>query len=167
MSVKDAFEVFIKIFHGNGTELMEDASDLDAVIGVRVASILSGHQQTIISRTDLVEFRGVVMAITQDEANFCGNFPQQLGSRITISHIGRRQYSCNGKPDGSDDGNHMQFPPIDPAMPTRFGPMGLGVNRGMGNFPLLAMFLMPHPTASSQDRAIDGHGSASTGPRLA
>jgi len=40
MSIKDAFEVFIKILIGAGTQLMKDASHLDAIIGVGVASIL-------------------------------------------------------------------------------------------------------------------------------
>ncbi len=44
--------------------------------------------------------------------------------------------------------------------------MGFGVNRAMGNFPLLAMLLVPHTTASAQDRAIDGYGSAGTSPWL-
>ncbi|MGB8347859.1 MAG: hypothetical protein WCD86_23470 [Ktedonobacteraceae bacterium] len=34
MSIKDAFEVFIKIFNSSGAQLVEDAVHLDAIIGM-------------------------------------------------------------------------------------------------------------------------------------
>jgi len=34
MTIENAFEVFIKILIGAGTQLMEDASNLHAIIGV-------------------------------------------------------------------------------------------------------------------------------------
>ena len=37
MPIKDALEVFIKIFHGEGTEFVKDASHLD--FGVALARI--------------------------------------------------------------------------------------------------------------------------------
>ncbi len=92
MSVKDAFEMFIKIFHRNGTQLMEDTSDLDPSIGVRVTSILGGHQQTVIALTELIEVRGVVMEITQDETDFGGSFAQEVRGGIAVGGIGGSQY---------------------------------------------------------------------------
>ena len=38
MSIKDAEDQLMQIFHRNGTELMENAPHLDPVVGVRVAS---------------------------------------------------------------------------------------------------------------------------------
>src|SRR5438270_2100893 len=113
-----------------------------------------------------MKLRGVVMAITQDEPNFCRNFPQQLGGGITVRYIGRRQHRRNGKPDGSDNADHMQFPAIHPAMPARFGPMGLGINRGVWDLSLFAMFLMPDAAARSQDGTVDGNGSPTGDPGL-
>ena len=43
MPIKDALEMLIKIFHGNGPELMKDASHFDSIAGVRIASIVRGH----------------------------------------------------------------------------------------------------------------------------
>jgi hypothetical protein len=85
MSSKDALEVFIKIFHGDGTQFVKDPADFHAIIGMGVAAILGRHQQTVIALTDLMEVRSVVMAITQHKTNVCGNFPQQERSRIALS----------------------------------------------------------------------------------
>ncbi len=76
MPIKDALEMLIKIYHSKGTQLMEDASHLDSIVGMRVASILGRHQQAVRLVTVLVEFRGVVMAIPQHETDFYGNFSQ-------------------------------------------------------------------------------------------
>jgi hypothetical protein len=54
MSIKDAFKVFVKIFHRNGTEFMEDTPHFNPVVGVGVTSILGGHQQTVILLAGLV-----------------------------------------------------------------------------------------------------------------
>ena len=67
MSIEDAFEVFIKIFHGNGAQLVKDAPDLDPIISVGIASILGRHEKPIRLVTVLAQFGGIVMAITQHE----------------------------------------------------------------------------------------------------
>jgi len=83
MPIKDAFEVFIKIFHRDGTEFVKEASDFHAIIGVGIASILRGHQRPIRLVTVLVQVRGVVMEISQDETDIGRNFAQEIGSRLT------------------------------------------------------------------------------------
>ena len=47
MPIKDAFEMFVKIFNRERPELVEDTPHLDAIVGVRVASILSSDQQEV------------------------------------------------------------------------------------------------------------------------
>src|SRR5260370_30361766 len=88
MAIKGAFEMLIKIFHRNGTELVKDTSDFHSVIGVGVASILGGHEQTVSLLTVLTQFRRVVTKISQDKPNVCENFSQQLRRRLTIGDIG-------------------------------------------------------------------------------
>ncbi len=44
--------------------------------------------------------------------------------------------------------------------------MGLGSNRGMGNFPFLAVLLMPDATKRTQYGAIDGDRTPTTGLKL-
>lgn len=128
MPIKDAFEVFIKIFHRDGTEFVKEASDFHAIIGVGIASILRGHQLPIRLVTVLVQVRSVVMEISQGETD-----------------IGGSQNRRDRKPDRFDDGDDVQFPAIDPAMPAGFGPVSLDVNRGMRNFPFLPMRALARP----------------------
>jgi hypothetical protein len=40
----------------------------------------------------------------------------------------------------------MQLPPVDPAVPTRFGSAGLGIDAGVRHFPAFAVLLVPNPT---------------------
>jgi hypothetical protein len=74
MPIKDALERLMKIFHRDGPKCVKDPSHFDAIIGVGVTAIPGRHQQTVITLTELMEFRRVVMAITQDEADFGRNF---------------------------------------------------------------------------------------------
>jgi len=103
MPIKDAFEMLIEILHGNRTKLMEDPSYFDTVVGVGIASILGGHEHPISLLTVLMQFRRVVMAITQDETPFGRDFSQQFRSRFTICHIGWSQHGGEGKPDRRHD----------------------------------------------------------------
>jgi hypothetical protein len=77
-----------KNFHGNGAQLVKDASHPNAIIGMGIASILGRHQRPIGLRTGRVQFRSVVMAITQDETDFSGDFTQQSRSKFAIGNIG-------------------------------------------------------------------------------
>ena len=117
MPIKDAFEVFIQNFHRDRTEFVKDPSDLHPLIGVRIASIVRGHQQPVSLLTMCAQVGRVVMEITQDETDYCGNFSQQLRCRLTIRNVGGSQHSGHRKPDRRDDRNDVQFPAIDPAVP--------------------------------------------------
>jgi hypothetical protein len=56
MPVKDAFEVFMKIFHCDRTQLMEEVPDLYPIIGVGLTSRASSHQETILLLTLEAQF---------------------------------------------------------------------------------------------------------------
>ncbi len=43
MPIKDAFEMFVKIFHRYGMQFMKDPSDFYTIISMRVAFIPAGH----------------------------------------------------------------------------------------------------------------------------
>ncbi len=55
MSIKDAFEVLIEIFHGDRAQFMEDAPDLHSSIGMRVAPIARGDEQPILQVVNSTE----------------------------------------------------------------------------------------------------------------
>jgi hypothetical protein len=110
MSIKDALEVFVNMFHGDGAQCVKEASDFHSIIGVRVAPIRGGHQQTVIALADLMEFRRVGMAITQHEAHFGGHFAQQVRSWLIVSDSGWGKHSGKRKPDCRHNRNDVQFP---------------------------------------------------------
>ena len=121
MAIKDAFEVLVKIFPGDGTQLMEDASHLNTIIRVGIASIPGRQEQTIGQCTVLAQFRCVIVTIAQDEADFGRNFAQEHMRRFTFGSVGRSEQGSDGKPNSCHDGNDMQLPAVDPPMPPRCG----------------------------------------------
>jgi hypothetical protein len=62
MSIKDAEDQFMHIFNRERPQLMEDAPDVNPIVGVRVASLLRGHQQSVGLRTILMQVRRLVGA---------------------------------------------------------------------------------------------------------
>src|SRR5688500_6961458 len=60
----------------------------------------------------------------------------------------------------------MQLPAMDPAMPARFGPVCLRVDRGVGDLARVPMLLVPDPAPGLQDRAVDRRRTPAIGPRL-
>src|SRR5258708_28390416 len=106
MRIKDALEMLVKIFHRDGQQFVKDPADFHTIIGMRVASILGGHQQPIGLLTVLVQVWRVVMAIPQDEANFGRNLAQQSGRRLAIRAICGSEKARNWEtrpPRGRDD----------------------------------------------------------------
>ena len=47
MPIKDALKMLLKIFHGNGTELMKDAPHFDSIVGVRIPPIVASNQEPV------------------------------------------------------------------------------------------------------------------------
>ena len=86
-------------------------------------------------------------------------------SYFVVRLIGRRQDCSQRNPNSSDGGHQVQFPAIDPAMPARFGPVRVGVNRRMGDNPLLSMFLVPDAAFGPKHRAINGRCAPAVSPR--
>jgi len=76
------------------------------------------------------------MAITQHETDFGGHFAQQGWGGVEVLDIRRSQHSLDGKPDSRNNGDHMQFPAVDPAVPAGFGKVGLRYQSQYGGFPL-------------------------------
>ncbi len=126
MSVKDAEDQFVKIFHGNGAQLVNDSSDFHSIIGVGIASILGRDQQPISLLTVLVQFWRGVMAIPQNETDFCEHFSQETRSRVTVCHVGGGQHRREREPDGTDHRDDVQFPTVDESTASPLWSNGLG-----------------------------------------
>ena len=138
MPIKNAFEMLIKIFKSDGTQLVKSPSDFDTIIRMGIASVLGRNQQAMVLPAQVAEFLSVVVTISQDETDLTWQFAQQRRRWLVISNLGRRQFRSQGDPDRGYHRDQVQFPAIDPAMPARFGPMRFLINRGMGNEPFLA-----------------------------
>src|SRR5258708_12255496 len=107
MPLKNAFEMFIKIFNSQRPQLVKDASHLDPIIGVRIATILGSDQEPITLLTGCSQFRSIVMAITQHEANFSGYLPQQFSRWVTTADLIRRDHTAHGKPNTPHPAHHI------------------------------------------------------------
>ena len=77
-----------------------------------------------------------------------------------------RQFRSERDPDRADDCGQMQLPAIDPAVPARLGPTGLGIDRAMRHHPRLAVLLVPDAPAGAQHGTVDRGGPRGGQPRL-
>ena len=84
MSIKDPFEVFVKIFHGERTQLVKHSSHLNAIIGVGIASMFGGHEHTVSQIAVLSQFWRIVTMITQNKADFSRDFAQERRRRFAM-----------------------------------------------------------------------------------
>ena len=60
----------------------------------------------------------------------------------------------------------VQLPTVDPPVPARLGPSGLGVYGGMRHHSRLFVLLVPHPTPGPEHRAVQSDRSPGPRPRL-
>ena len=111
MPIKDAFEMFVKIFDGPRTQLVKDTPHLDALVGMGAASIVGGDQQAVGLLADLAQIRGVVMAIAQHETHLGGDFSQQGRRRLTAGDIGRSEQSSKGNHTSATTETTCSFQP--------------------------------------------------------
>src|SRR3954470_13879714 len=68
VGVEDALELAVEVLDGVRAELMEDAADLDAVVGVRVATTPGGDQEAVALGAVVADGRVVVVGVAEDEA---------------------------------------------------------------------------------------------------
>src|SRR5579872_6285636 len=96
--------------------------------------------------------------------------PRQLVDQVErlliIGYISWRQVGRQRDPDAGDRTNQVQFPTVDPAMPARLGPVGLGVNAGVRDDPGGAVALVPDASFGAKHRAIDSDGASTVLPGL-
>src|SRR5215210_6999849 len=117
--VEDALELAVEVLDGEGAELVEDAADLDAVVGVRVATTPGGDQEAIGSGAVVADGRVVVVGVAEDEARRARQLVEQAGRRLVVGGVGRGQLGGERDPDGRDGGHEVELPAVDPAVPAR------------------------------------------------
>jgi hypothetical protein len=172
MPIKDAFEVLVEILDCHRAQFVEDASHFYSIVivGVRVRPMLGGYQPPPLESAYCPHQWRVVMSVSQ-HVPYAGRQralakPYKLGSFDAIVMIGRGKLSSQRYPHVSYYRNEVEFPPIHPPVPTRFGPMSLSVNGGVRHFALFSMFAVPYSAFGSEYRAVGGSRSAASGPGL-
>ena len=109
--------------------------------------------------------RGIgIGGIAQDEVSFGRQLWQQQERDLIVGVVSGRQFRRHGNPHGGHHRDQVQLPPVDPAVPARLGPVGLGINGGMGHDALFPMFFVPHAAVGPQDSAVNGDRPAICGP---
>src|SRR4051812_18347963 len=91
VGVEAGFELLVEVLDRGGTQLMEDAPPLDAVVGVRVAALPGGDEDLTGCAAGGAYVRGIVLVIPEDEAPLGGQHRQQQGGDLVVGGVGRRQ----------------------------------------------------------------------------
>src|SRR5918995_4086033 len=73
VQLEDGLEMLIEVLVGHAAQLVEDATDFDAIIGVRVSSSFGGDQEPLLVaamvEACLSEVGGVVVDVSQHKAS--------------------------------------------------------------------------------------------------
>src|SRR5947208_14987829 len=68
VGVEDALELAVEVLDGERAQLVEDAADLDAVVGVRVGAATGGDQDAAGAEAVVADGRVVVVGVAEDDA---------------------------------------------------------------------------------------------------
>src|SRR5215210_9466793 len=162
--LEDGFEVLVEVLVSHAAQLVEDAPDFDAIIGVRVSSSSGGDQKPLGALAGLPDVGSVVVNVSEHEAGFLWQLLDQVRGHLVVCCVGGGEPATKRYPNLTDADGQMQLPSINPPVPTGLGPAGFGIYGGVGHCASLSVFLVPHPTFCLQSGAIEGHRSSPTLP---
>src|SRR3712207_1147725 len=77
VGVEDALELAVEVLDGVRAELVEDAADLDASVGVGVAATPGGDQEAAGAGAVVADDRVVVVRVAEDDAGLEGQLVEQ------------------------------------------------------------------------------------------
>ncbi len=85
VGVEDALELAVEVLDGTGAELMEQAADLDAGVGARVAATSRGHQEAAGAGAMVADGRVVGVGAAEDDAGLEGRLVEQARGRLVVA----------------------------------------------------------------------------------
>src|SRR5262245_36428660 len=138
--LKDILEQAIEGFNGLRPQLMKDLAHFYPAIAMRMGPASSRHQFPTSSLALVPQLGIVVMGVTQHVAHLPRQLVQQDRGDLIVPPIRNGQLGSQRDPHHAYGDSEVQLPPIPPAMPARFAPPGLSINRGMRADALLPMF---------------------------
>ena len=95
---------------------MKDPSDFDSAVLVRMLTVTGGNQFDPTLIATLSNLWGIVMSVTQTEADFGGQLLDQFRCDLTAAYIGHGQFSRQWNPDPTDGDCQMEFPSVPPSV---------------------------------------------------
>ena len=79
--LEDGLEMLVEVLVGHGAQLVEDASDFDAIIGVRVSSSFGSDHKPLGAFAGLMYIEPVVVEVSEQEAgSSSGNSSMRCGA---------------------------------------------------------------------------------------
>jgi hypothetical protein len=110
VAVKDAFELLVEVLNRPRPQPVEQATHLDARIGLRVAPRLGRHQHPFVDRAEVLQVRVMLALVSEQEAQFGRQLREQERCFDIVGDIGRGQIGGQRNPDGGHRRHQMQFP---------------------------------------------------------
>src|ERR671913_819443 len=160
--LEDGLEMLIEVLVGHAAQLVEDAPDFDAIVGVRVSSSFSGNQEPLLGASEacLSDVGGVVVNVSEYEAGLVRQLLDEVGSYQVVCCVGGGEPSRQRNPNLTHGDGQMQLPPVHPPMPAALSPVSFGVYGCMGHLACFVVFLVPHSTFCLQNGAVEGYSSS-------
>src|SRR5829696_4332339 len=166
--LEDGLEMLIEVLVGHAAQLVEDAPDFDAIVGVRVTSSFSGNQEPLLGASEacLSDVGRVVVDVSEYEAHLVRQLLDEVGSYQVVCCVGGSEHSRQRNPNLTHGDGQMQLPPVHPPMPAALSPVSFGVYGCMGHLACFLVFVVPHSTFCLQNGAVEGYSSSPALPRL-
>ena len=93
---EDALELAVEVLDGVRAELVEDAADLDAVVGVGIGAPAGGDQEAAGPGAAVADGRVVVVGVAEDEPRVEGYLVEQARGRLVVGGVGRVSSAASG-----------------------------------------------------------------------
>src|SRR5215213_659760 len=97
--LEDGLEMLIEVLVGHAAQLVEDAPDFDAIVGVRVSSSFSGNQEPLLGASEacLSDVGRVVVDVSEYEAHLVRQLLDEVGSYQVVCCVGGSEPSLRAE----------------------------------------------------------------------
>ena len=112
LDAEDALELAVEVLDRVRAELVEDAADLDAVVGVRIAAPAGGDQEAAGGGAVVAAGRVVVVGVPENEPGRGRELVEQARGRLVVGGVGRGQFGGERDPDRRDGGREVELPAV-------------------------------------------------------
>ena len=115
-------------------------------------------------RTPLLQVGLALRLVSPQKAECQGPCLEQARRQQVIGSLGGGACGRAGPPDARRRAAQGPLPALHPAVPARFGPVGVGIHRGLGDAASLPVLLVPDATQGAPHGAVHGGGPGARRP---